>query len=52
MSQATLSSFEALLEDYRLYRLLGSGLLDLARLKPYEREIYAYQNIVAKRADA
>jgi FkbM family methyltransferase len=50
MSHASLRSFDALLAGFRLYRLLGSGLLDLSRLKPYERELYAYQNIVAQRA--
>lgn len=36
------------LEGYKLYRVLGHGLLELDTLAPYEREIFAYQNLVAR----
>jgi FkbM family methyltransferase len=48
LSKASLLEFQRMLGSYTLHRLLGSGALALSRLQPYEREIFAYQNIVAR----
>jgi hypothetical protein len=42
-----LVDFMERLPGHRLYRLLSDGMVALDKLKPYEREIFAFQNIVA-----
>ncbi len=42
-----LIDFMERLPGHRLYRLLSDGMVALDKLKPYEREIFAFQNIVA-----
>jgi FkbM family methyltransferase len=42
-----LEDFTRRLEGHRLYRLLKDGMVALDRLKVVEREIFAFQNIVA-----
>ncbi|MCA1964276.1 MAG: FkbM family methyltransferase, partial [Prosthecobacter sp.] len=42
-----LLDFMERLPGHRLYRLLRDGMVALDKLKPYEREIFAFQNIVA-----
>lgn len=42
-----LLDFMERLPGYRLYRLLSDGMVALDKLKPYEREIFIFQNIVA-----
>jgi FkbM family methyltransferase len=46
-----LIDFMERLPGHRLYRLLADGMVALDKLKPYEREIFAFQNIVAIRRD-
>jgi FkbM family methyltransferase len=42
-----LLDFMLRLPSHRLYRLVSDGMVALDKLKPYEREIFAFQNIVA-----
>lgn len=42
-----LIDFMERLPQHRLYRLLSDGMVALDMLKPYEREVFAFQNIVA-----
>jgi FkbM family methyltransferase len=48
LTDGSLHKFEHLLSDYSLHRLLATGSVSLASLRPYERELFAFQNIVAK----
>ena len=42
-----LADFMGRLPGHRLYRILPDGLISLAKLHPFEREIFAFQNILA-----
>ena len=46
-----LADFMARLPRHRLYRILPDGLISLAKLHPFEREIFAFQNILALPAE-
>lgn len=46
-----LADFMARLPGHRLYRILPDGLISLAKLHPFEREIFAFQNILAVPAE-
>jgi FkbM family methyltransferase len=50
ISGHSLCNFKILLKDYRLYRLLPHGLLELDDM-PILTELYGYQNIIAIRSE-
>ena len=47
-----LADFMTELSTHHLYRLLPDGLIPLTNLPPYEREIFAFQNILALPVEA
>ncbi|RMH56970.1 MAG: FkbM family methyltransferase [Candidatus Hydrogenedentota bacterium] len=49
-SRTFLADIRTLLPGFQLYRILSTGLLPLDSLAPFEREIFAYQNIAAIRS--
>ncbi|MGE0011514.1 MAG: FkbM family methyltransferase [Azoarcus sp.] len=46
-SRVFFKDFWRLLQDYRLYRLLPNGMIEIRNYSPLGCEIFAYQNIVA-----
>jgi len=50
-SRTFFRDFWKILESYRFYRLLPSGMIELKAYSPLGCEIFAYQNIVALRKD-
>jgi hypothetical protein len=49
ISRVFFMNFYDLLSDFVLYRLLPHGMVPIGEYHPVDCEIFAYQNIVARR---